>query len=52
MAIANELGLQGDVLEGHELALMDDGTLAACINAVTVFARTAPEQKKFGLLTH
>jgi len=24
---------------------MDDNTLAACINSISVFARTAPEQK-------
>ncbi|MDO9106038.1 MAG: HAD-IC family P-type ATPase [Methylovulum sp.] len=44
-AIAQELGLTGDVLEGHELAALDDDALAACINAIAVFARTAPEQK-------
>jgi len=44
-AIAQELGLVGDVIEGHELAALDNEALAACINAITVFARTAPEQK-------
>ena len=44
-AIAQELGLVGDVIEGHELAALDDEALAACINAIVVFARTAPEQK-------
>ena len=44
-AIAGELGLTGDVIEGAELAAMDDNTLAACINSISVFARTAPEQK-------
>ena len=44
-AIAQELGLTGEVLEGGELTGLDDGALAACINAIGVFARTAPEQK-------
>jgi len=44
-AIAKELGLTGEVLEGEELSGLDDGALAACINAIGVFARTAPEQK-------
>ncbi|MBZ4202264.1 MAG: HAD-IC family P-type ATPase [Methylovulum sp.] len=45
VAIAHELGLTGDVLTGQELTEMDDVTLAACINSIGVFARTAPEQK-------
>ena len=44
-AIAQELGLIGEVIEGEELARLDDNALAACINAIGVFARTAPEQK-------
>ena len=44
-AIAQELGLAGEVLEGEELSGLDDDALAACINAIGVFARTAPEQK-------
>ena len=44
-AIAKELGLSGEVIEGEELAGLDDDALAARINAITVFARTAPEQK-------
>jgi Ca2+-transporting ATPase len=44
-AIAQELGLTGEVIEGDELTGLDDGALAACINAIGVFARTAPEQK-------
>ncbi|SJM93683.1 Calcium-transporting ATPase (fragment) [Crenothrix polyspora] len=44
-AIAKELGLTGEVMEGTELATLDDATLAARINAIGVFARTAPEQK-------
>jgi len=44
-AIAQELGLDGEVIEGEELTGLDDEALAARINAITVFARTAPEQK-------
>jgi Ca2+-transporting ATPase len=44
-AIAKELGLSGEVIEGEELAGLDDDALAARINSITVFARTAPEQK-------
>ncbi|WP_235202239.1 cation-translocating P-type ATPase [Methylobacter tundripaludum] len=44
-AIAKELGLAGEVIEGEELAGLDDAALAARINAIAVFARTAPEQK-------
>ncbi|MDI1230805.1 MAG: calcium-translocating P-type ATPase, PMCA-type [Methylobacter sp.] len=44
-AIAQELGLAGEVIEGEELAGLDDDALAARINAITVFARIAPEQK-------
>jgi P-type Ca2+ transporter type 2C len=44
-AIAKELGLAGEVIEGAELATMDEDALATCINSISVFARTAPEQK-------
>jgi Ca2+-transporting ATPase len=44
-AIAKELGLVGEVIDGTELAAMDDDVLATYINAIAVFARTAPEQK-------
>ncbi|WP_019865773.1 calcium-translocating P-type ATPase, PMCA-type [Methylovulum miyakonense] len=44
-AIAKELGLVGEVVNGTELAAMDDDVLAACINGIAVFARTSPEQK-------
>jgi Ca2+-transporting ATPase len=43
--IAQELGLAGEVIDGEELAELDDDALAARINAIAVFARTAPEQK-------
>ncbi len=44
-AIAKTLGLRGAVLEGQRLTALDDATLAAQINDISVFARTAPEQK-------
>ncbi|MDD1605203.1 MAG: calcium-translocating P-type ATPase, PMCA-type [Methylococcaceae bacterium] len=44
-AIATEIGLVGDVVDGTELTAMDDATLTARINNIGVFARTAPEQK-------
>ncbi len=44
-AIAQELGLSGEVIEGEELAELNDEALATRINAIAVFARTAPEQK-------
>ncbi|MGJ0486368.1 MAG: cation-translocating P-type ATPase [Methylomicrobium sp.] len=44
-AIAQELGLEGKVLDGRELAAMDERRLADHIAEIGVFARTAPEQK-------
>jgi len=44
-AIAKELGLSGRVIEGSELAALDDRSLSALIDGIAVFARTAPEQK-------
>lgn len=44
-AIAQEIGLVGDIVDGIELTAMDDATLTARINSIGVFARTAPEQK-------
>lgn len=44
-AIGQELGLTGTVIDGAELAAMDDDALATCINDISVFARTAPDQK-------
>jgi Ca2+-transporting ATPase len=44
-AIARELGLGGEVLEGRELDAMSPEALAACIDRVAVFARVAPEHK-------
>ncbi|MEY3288037.1 MAG: hypothetical protein RLZZ419_279 [Pseudomonadota bacterium] len=45
LAIAQELGLTGEVIDGVDLIGMDDDALVSCINAIGVFARTAPEQK-------
>ena len=44
-AIANELGLTGEVLEGRDLDRMDEAELARRMAQVTVFARVAPEHK-------
>ncbi|MEQ1635301.1 MAG: HAD-IC family P-type ATPase [Methylococcales bacterium] len=44
-AIAKELGLVGEVMDGTTLESLDEAALAARINSVAVFARTAPEQK-------
>lgn len=44
-AIAKELGLQGETLNGQELSELDDEELAQCIDGIGVFARIAPEQK-------
>ncbi len=44
-AIARELGLTGEVIEGRELDGMSDAELARCIEQVGVFARVAPEHK-------
>ena len=44
-AIARELGLQGEVLEGRELDGMSPEVLAARIDNIAVFARVAPEHK-------
>jgi len=44
-AIAHELGLQGEVLEGRELDGMSPQQLAERIDHVAVFARVAPEHK-------
>ena len=44
-AIAEEIGLVGDVVDGTELTAMDDAALTERINSIGVFARTAPEQK-------
>ncbi|MDD5215143.1 MAG: calcium-translocating P-type ATPase, PMCA-type [Methylococcales bacterium] len=44
-AIARELGLHGETLEGEALSELDDEELAEKINDISVFARIAPEQK-------
>lgn len=44
-AIARELGLHGDGMNGQDLAALNDEELAARINGIGVFARITPEQK-------
>ncbi|MGB5078537.1 MAG: cation-translocating P-type ATPase, partial [Sphingorhabdus sp.] len=45
-AIARQAGIvDGNVLTGPELDLMDEATLSAQLPAITVFARIMPEQK-------
>ncbi|GMV44880.1 MAG: haloacid dehalogenase [Pseudomonadota bacterium] len=44
-AIARDLGLDGEVLEGRELDGMAPEALAARIGGIAVFARVAPEHK-------
>jgi len=44
-AIAKDLGLQGDVLDGRELDALSEKALDARIDQVAVFARVAPEHK-------
>jgi Ca2+-transporting ATPase len=44
-AIARELGLDGEVHEGHEIDDLDSPALAALIGRSAVFARVAPEHK-------
>ncbi len=45
VAIARELGLNGEALTGADLNRMSDEELAACCERVVVFARVAPEHK-------
>ena len=44
-AIARDLGIEGDVLEGRELDALSPEALAARVAATAVFARVAPEHK-------
>jgi Ca2+-transporting ATPase len=44
-AIARELGLEGEVLEGRELDELSPEALAKEIDEISVFARVAPEHK-------
>ena len=44
-AVANQLGLKGEVVLGVDVDAMDDATLAARIEDIGVFARVAPENK-------
>jgi Ca2+-transporting ATPase len=43
--IAAELGISGDIIDGEELAALTEKELSQRINAIGVFARTAPLQK-------
>ncbi len=44
-AIARELGLDGEVMEGRELDGLNEHELAATVERMAVFARVAPEHK-------
>ncbi len=44
-AIGRQLGLDGEAITGADLDAMDDAELARRIDAITVFARVAPEHK-------
>ena len=44
-AIARELGLSGEVIEGRELDVMSEAELSRRIDGISVFARVAPEHK-------
>ena len=44
-AIARELGLSGEVVDGRELDAMSEEELARRIDGISVFARVAPEHK-------
>lgn len=44
-AIGRELGLVGEVIEGHELDAMSEAELSRRIDGICVFARVAPEHK-------
>jgi len=44
-AIADSLGMDGDVMEGREVEELGDDELRERVEEVTVFARTSPEHK-------
>ena len=44
-AIAQKLGLSGNVLEGAKLTDLNDHELADCIEDIGIFSRTGPDQK-------
>ncbi|MHB9285912.1 calcium-translocating P-type ATPase, PMCA-type [Halobacteriales archaeon Cl-PHB] len=44
-AIAKNLGLGGEVMEGQEVESMDDAELGERVESVDVFARTSPKHK-------
>ncbi|MDD4972705.1 MAG: calcium-translocating P-type ATPase, PMCA-type [Bacteriovorax sp.] len=45
MAIASELGLEGEAISGADLEQIDDEALSKRISLISVFARVAPEHK-------
>ncbi len=44
-AIANQVGIFGEILTESELEKMDDETLSSLLDKVAIFARTSPQQK-------
>lgn len=45
IAIARELGLEGEAITGAELVQIDDEALSKRISQISIFARVAPEHK-------
>lgn len=45
LAVASQIGLQGEILEGSDLDKMTDEEISKVIETVTVFARVRPEHK-------
>ena len=45
IAIAKEINLKGEVIEGHELDKLNDEELQSRIKSITIFARVRPEHK-------
>ncbi|MDP3881385.1 MAG: cation-transporting P-type ATPase [Nanoarchaeota archaeon] len=45
LAIANEIGLKGSLMEGRELDETTDDELSRIINTISIFARVRPEHK-------
>ncbi|MDO8498994.1 MAG: cation-transporting P-type ATPase [bacterium] len=45
LAIASEIGLEGEILEGSDLDKITDEEMAKVISSVTIFARVRPEHK-------
>ncbi|HVW66652.1 MAG TPA: cation-translocating P-type ATPase [Candidatus Peribacteraceae bacterium] len=45
LAVARQVGIDGDVVEGKTLAAMTDDELRATVRTVSVYARVSPEHK-------